>query len=81
MASDNNGSEYGFQREQYILDRLRPAVNDYVSTALSYLRYFSSLPSDNGILSTSHKDDREDVHPMETFEYLSWTWGRRNSHG
>lgn len=71
LASDNNGPGYGFQREQYILDRLRPAVNDYASTALSYLRYFSSLPSDNVMPSSSCKDEREDVHPTETFEYLS----------
>jgi hypothetical protein len=32
-------------RDEYITSRLQPHVQEFVSTSLSYLRYFSALPS------------------------------------
>lgn len=72
-ASASTGSDYGrtLQRDQYVLDRLRPVVNEYVSTVSSYLRYFSCLSEQNNTHSGQSTGERETVHPSETFEYLS----------
>ncbi|KAF8168191.1 hypothetical protein B0H34DRAFT_50590 [Crassisporium funariophilum] len=70
-------------RDSYIISRLRPHVNDFVSSCISYLPYFTCIPSSfqvsSTIASTSqshlattiqslHKDK---FHPSETFHFLS----------
>ena len=70
-------------RDSYIISRLRPHVTDFVSSCMSYLPYFTCVPSStqlsSSIPSTSqshlattiqslHKDK---FHPSETFLFLS----------
>lgn len=49
-------------RDEYIVSRLQPHVQDFVATCFSYLRYFSSLPANN-----SSKDK---THVTEAFAFL-----------
>ncbi|PPQ62750.1 hypothetical protein CVT24_000444 [Panaeolus cyanescens] len=70
-------------RDSYIISRLRPHVNDFVSCCMSYLPYFTCVPPSTNIQATSmshshspsvstiqslHKDK---FHPSETFLFLS----------
>ena len=75
-GSDSNGG----MREEYIVSRLRPHINEFVSACLAYLPYFSYLPA-----PTSHPislsqsvtpnaplpQHKERPHPTETFQFLS----------
>ncbi|KAL4070876.1 hypothetical protein J3A83DRAFT_4246073 [Scleroderma citrinum] len=76
--STTDGSQ---MREPYILSRLRPHINDFVSACVSYIPYFSyvptvdiphncgsSSPSYSSALQLQHKDKS---HPTETFLFLS----------
>ncbi|KAJ8501627.1 hypothetical protein ONZ45_g12078 [Pleurotus djamor] len=65
-------------RDSYILSRLTPHMNEFVSAAIAYLPYFSYVPRSDSASSTSqshstalqvlHKDK---AHPSETFSFLS----------
>ena len=59
-------------RDVYILSRIRPHINEFVSTALSYMPYFS-LVSDPSAEQSSvlQRDSKIYAHPSETFTYLS----------
>lgn len=72
-ASGNDGPDFGrpSQRDRYILDRLRPAVEEYVSTVLSYMRFFSCIPGSRDSHSVTSNGDKDGIHPAETFDYLS----------
>ena len=70
-------------RDAYIISRLRPHVTDFVSSCMSYLPYFTCVPSSTQLTSlipstsqshltttiqSLHKDK---FHPSETFLFLS----------
>lgn len=59
-------------RDSYVLSRLRPHVTDFVSTAFSYLSYFTCAPSAS-TQPNPHvaKDTRSLPNPTDTFTYLS----------
>ncbi|KAF8898827.1 hypothetical protein BD779DRAFT_1485717 [Infundibulicybe gibba] len=68
----------GGMRDSYITSRLRPHISDFVAACISYLPYFSLLPSPTttpplhpqshvAALQTLHKDR----HPSESFIFLS----------
>lgn len=58
-------------RDSYVISRLRPHVLEYVSTAFSYMPYFSFR--ENAGQSHQARTGKEAVvsHPTETFAYLS----------
>jgi hypothetical protein len=62
----------GGMREEYIVSRLRPHINDFVASFQSYLPYFSQRAVD----SNSHPSDtpqsarRDRCPPNETFLFL-----------
>jgi len=64
-----SSSRTGGMRDEYVLSRLRPPISEFVSTALSYLSYFSFLPSSNTSATPQSLAGRQ--HPSETFSYLS----------
>lgn len=55
----------GGMREDYIRSRIRPAVTEFISTATSYLSYFSLLPSPQ---TPSPQPTRSTLH--DSFAYL-----------
>jgi len=55
----------GGMREDYIRSRIRPAVAEFISTATSYLSYFSLIPSPQ---TPSQQFSRATLH--DTFAYL-----------
>jgi hypothetical protein len=75
-------SNNGGMRDDYIISRLRPHINDFVSACMSYLPYFSYIPrsasssapnpspsqSHSNVLQSLHRDK---YHPSETFQFLS----------
>ncbi|KLO14501.1 hypothetical protein SCHPADRAFT_996611 [Schizopora paradoxa] len=59
-------------RDAYVISRLRPHVNDFVSTASSYMPYFSYLnDSSSKVQAAQGSKDKTTSHPTETFEFLS----------
>ncbi|KAI0830579.1 hypothetical protein BC628DRAFT_1336620 [Trametes gibbosa] len=72
----------GGMRDEYILSRIRPHIQDFVSACLSYLPYFSTVatpdPSSSSkaqatqshaiALRQQHKDK---LHPTETYLFLA----------
>ncbi|KAI0639671.1 hypothetical protein C8Q77DRAFT_1275231 [Trametes polyzona] len=71
----------GGMRDEYILSRIRPHIQDFVSACLSYLPYFSNVASSDTsssrqqaaqshatALRQQHKDK---LHPTETYLFLS----------
>jgi hypothetical protein len=71
----------GGMRDDYILSRLRPHINNFVTACMSYLPYFSYIPTStlptlstndrsphSNVLQSLHKDKS---HPSETFLFLS----------
>lgn len=73
-------------RDSYIISRLRPHVNDFVSCCMSYLPYFTcvppptntqatpashSQPSSSGSTLTIQSLHKDKFHPSETFLFLS----------
>ncbi|KAI6007268.1 hypothetical protein EDD15DRAFT_2210082 [Pisolithus albus] len=79
FTSMTDGSQ---MRESYVLSRLRPHINDFVSVCMSYVPYFSYIRaaevsangsgsparSHSSTLQVQHKDK---PHPSETFLFLS----------
>ncbi|KAH9175442.1 hypothetical protein EDB89DRAFT_1947081 [Lactarius sanguifluus] len=59
-------------REEYVVSRLRPHVNDFVSSFQSYLPYFSQRASNTNPQSseTSQPPRRDRCPPTETFFFL-----------
>lgn len=59
-------------REEYVVSRLRPHVNDFVSSFQSYLPYFSQRTSNTNSQSseTSQPPRRDRCPPTETFFFL-----------
>lgn len=55
----------------YILNRLRPVVSEFASTARSYMSYFTSIQSTHSSTSTTQNPIPELVHPSESFTFLS----------
>ena len=62
----------GAMRDSYVTSRLAPHINDFVSTAMSYMPYFSyrTDPTAKPLSSTQTKD-KPLCHPTESFEFLS----------
>ena len=65
-------------RDEYVLSRLRPHIQEFCNIVFSYLPYFSCLTADGGADGGNNNnnkavasDGREQVTPMETFDYLS----------
>ena len=70
FASTNTG-----MRDSYVISRLRPHIAEFVSTCLSYLPYFSSLPTPEqrpaDQPSLAHSHPRGKSSPTETFLFLA----------
>ncbi|THH11751.1 hypothetical protein EW146_g7940 [Bondarzewia mesenterica] len=45
FSTPSSSDTHGGMREEYIVSRLRPHINEFVSACLSYLPYFSYVPS------------------------------------
>jgi len=62
----------GGMREEYIVSRLRPHVNDFVTSFQSYLPYFSQRTFNSGSQSsdTPQPSRRDRCSPTETFLFL-----------
>jgi len=77
--SQAQATSNGGMRDSYILSRLRPHITEFVSTCMSYLPYFSYIPSPSSTTSTSTSSSssprlpilKERSHPSETFLLLS----------
>jgi len=77
----NNGTDGSQMRESYVLSRLRPHINDFVSACVSYIPYFSyvsttEIPQGCGTSSRSYAaalqlQHKDKSHPTETFLFLS----------
>jgi hypothetical protein len=83
-ANPSQAPANGGMRDDYILSRLRPHINNFVTACMSYLPYFSYIPvptsqtpsargnsppqSHSNVLQALHKDKS---HPSETFLFLS----------
>ena len=67
----------GGMRDSYILSRLRPHITEFVSTCLSYLPYFSYIPTSPSPSSSPASAQphlpilKEKLHPSETYLFLS----------
>ncbi|KAI0332008.1 hypothetical protein GY45DRAFT_1433510 [Cubamyces sp. BRFM 1775] len=73
----------GGMRDEYILSRIRPHIQDFVSACFSYLPYFSNIAtSDAGSTSSkshatqSHatalrQQHKDKLHPTETYLFLA----------
>ncbi|KAI0068440.1 hypothetical protein BV25DRAFT_1911412 [Artomyces pyxidatus] len=65
-------------REEYIVSRLRPHINDFVSACLSYLPYFSYIPASTPSRTSTHSSSspslqsqhKDKSHPTETYIFL-----------
>lgn len=79
FTSITDGSQ---MRESYVLSRLRPHINDFVSVCMSYVPYFSYIraaeasANGSGSSSRSHStalqlQHKDKPHPSETFLFLS----------
>ncbi|TFK41247.1 hypothetical protein BDQ12DRAFT_704000 [Crucibulum laeve] len=82
QSNQTNSQNTGGMRDSYIQSRLRPHVNEFVATCMSYLPYFTCLPPSSqsnhtGTIQSSqstttiqslHKDK---FHPDESFLFLS----------
>ncbi|KAH9937208.1 uncharacterized protein B0H18DRAFT_969574 [Fomitopsis serialis] len=83
FGSQSASGQSGGMRDEYILSRLRPHINDFVAACQSYLPYFSNaapstasasaspktnMQSHAAALQSQHKDRS---HPTETFLFLS----------
>ena len=69
-ATTPNESHTGM-REAYILSRIRPVISDFVSTAFSYMPYFSYLSDSPASSPAASGKEKIYAHPSETFAYLS----------
>ncbi|KAL5534278.1 hypothetical protein ACEPAG_740 [Sanghuangporus baumii] len=69
-ASTPSGNNAGM-RDDYILSRLRPVISDFVSTAFSYMPYFSFLSDSSGTHPLATTKEKIYPHTSETFAYLS----------
>ncbi|KAI0660346.1 hypothetical protein C8Q70DRAFT_913694 [Cubamyces menziesii] len=79
-ASPSSG---GGMRDEYILSRIRPHIQDFVSACLSYLPYFSNIttsdassPSSKPHATQSHatalrQQHKDKLHPTETYLFLA----------
>jgi hypothetical protein len=64
------------QRDAYVLSRLRPAIQEFISTVHAYLPYYSLLPSPTTLSALQNKASssekaEEKPHPNETFMVLA----------
>jgi hypothetical protein len=65
------------QRDAYVLSRLRPAIQAFVSTVHAYLPYFSLIPAPISLSSLQNKatspgkSGETQAHPDETFVVLA----------
>ncbi|THV07700.1 hypothetical protein K435DRAFT_265890 [Dendrothele bispora CBS 962.96] len=57
-------------RDSYVLSRIRPALAEFVSAFSTYMPYFSILES-YSIRPSSHASRPAQLHPHETFQFLS----------
>ncbi|THH09464.1 hypothetical protein EW145_g1982 [Phellinidium pouzarii] len=58
-------------RDSYVLSRLRPLIAEFVSTAFSYMPYFSYRSESSASQPTLPGKEKVYAHPTETFGYLS----------
>ncbi|KAI0033417.1 hypothetical protein K488DRAFT_84949 [Vararia minispora EC-137] len=58
----------GGMRDEYIISRLQPHIQEFASTCLSYLRYFSALPTVSGDDSQPSVFTKEKL--VESFKFL-----------
>ncbi|KAI0375270.1 hypothetical protein BV20DRAFT_1009523 [Pilatotrama ljubarskyi] len=77
-----SSSPTGGMRDEYILSRIRPHIQDFVSACLSYMPYFSNVATPDTaspsrtqatqshatVLRQQHKDK---LHPTETYLFLA----------
>ncbi|KAI0778448.1 hypothetical protein BD413DRAFT_660735 [Trametes elegans] len=73
----------GGMRDEYILSRIRPHIQDFVSACLSYLPYFSNVATTDTSMSSSRtqatqshatalrQQHRDKLHPTETYLFLA----------
>ncbi|KIM23047.1 hypothetical protein M408DRAFT_332527 [Serendipita vermifera MAFF 305830] len=79
-STSSSGSGQSGQRDAYVLSRIRPAIQDFVSTVHAYLPYFSMIPAPMSLASFQQQNklkSEEDTntaqlpHPDETFTVLA----------
>ena len=68
-------------RDEYIVSRLRPHIQDFVSACLSYLPYFSNIAVADTSSSKAHttqthaaalrQQHKDKLHPTETYLFLA----------
>ncbi|KAH8120277.1 hypothetical protein DFH11DRAFT_48487 [Phellopilus nigrolimitatus] len=63
-------SNYGM-RDAYVVSRLRPLITEFVSTAFSYMPYFSYTSEASSSHAAQTGKEKIYAHPSETFGYLS----------
>ena len=71
-----SGTGQSGQRDAYVLSRIRPAIQDFISTVHAYLPYFSMIPAPVSLASLQGKAKPEEerpqtLHPNETFTVLA----------
>ena len=88
LRSPTGGSSFGSataasggMRDEYIISRLRPHIQDFVSACLSYLPYFSNVTTTDPSSSKSQtaqthatalrQQHKDKLHPTETYLFLS----------
>lgn len=92
LNTGTSGVDYGFgfgspvpstfsqggagQRDAYVLSRLRPAIQSFVSTVHAYLPYFSMIPAPVSLSSLNNKlaptkSEETKPHPDEAFTVLA----------
>ncbi|KAI0304806.1 hypothetical protein BC826DRAFT_902161 [Russula brevipes] len=72
VSSNNFSDTVGGMREEYIVSRLRPHINDFVASFQSYLPYFSqrTFNSNPHPSNTPQSPRRVRCSPTETFLFL-----------
>ncbi|KAA1468700.1 hypothetical protein DENSPDRAFT_834104 [Dentipellis sp. KUC8613] len=74
-SPSGSDSNTGGMREEYIISRIRPHINDFVSACLSYLPYFSDIPASSSSASANTQStsclQKDKPQPPETFMFLS----------
>ncbi|PIL31691.1 hypothetical protein GSI_06394 [Ganoderma sinense ZZ0214-1] len=82
LGSASSSAPNGGMREEYIVSRLRPHIQEFVSACLSYLPYFSiAVPSEPALssrsqtaqshASTLRQQHKDKLHPTETYLFLA----------
>lgn len=72
-STSMSSPESGRMRDEYVLDRLKPHIPDFVRTCLMYIPFFSSISRPQLALGTPSASlrQREMPHPTTSFTFLS----------